>query len=255
MNKIIPIPAFHDNYIWMIVNAHGQTIVVDPGDAKPVLAALATNQYSLESILITHHHRDHTGGVDALVQQTQATVYAPGKPTGHHVDVTVNDNDAVLFKSHDLTFTVMATPGHTLDHVCYYTTGHLFCGDTLFAGGCGRLFEGTPEMMHRSLSRLARLPSNTRVYCAHEYTLANLRFALSIDPNNKDLIERVKKDQIKRDNQQPTIPSLLSDELATNPFLRPHAQALQVLAMHHKGQDKITNAEVFAIIRQLKDQS
>jgi hydroxyacylglutathione hydrolase len=192
MLKIDALPAFTDNYIWLLQDTEQRSCaVVDPGDAAPVLAWLAANPtWQLRDILITHHHPDHVGGVAALKAATGARVSGPARETIPQRDLALSDGDAVEVLG--LTLQVLDVPGHTLGHIAYYQPEHhwLFCGDTLFAAGCGRLFEGTPEQMHHSLSRLAALPGQTAVYCTHEYTLSNLRFACAVEPQNATLIQR-----------------------------------------------------------------
>jgi hydroxyacylglutathione hydrolase len=253
MFKIIPIPAFYDNYIWLIVNDQNQAIVIDPGDATPVLKYLTKNNLTLTNILITHHHADHTGGVEALTKHTDATIHAPKISALQHCDHPVSDGDTVTIESHQVTFTVMATPGHTLDHICYYTPGHVFCGDTLFAGGCGRIFEGDADMMYQSLQKISALPSDTLIYCAHEYTQQNLAFARLVEPNNQDLLKRIAETNKLRQLQQPTLPCTMELEHATNPFLRCQYNDVKQAATRFSGQEIASESTVFAIIRQWKD--
>ncbi len=253
MLKIIPIPAFHDNYIWLIVNAQNQAIAIDPGEAAPVLKFLAEKKLTLTHILITHHHADHTGGVTELVKNYTATVFASMDSIIPSCDHTLIDQDEFSISTHDLTFKVIATPGHTLDHICYYTSGHLFCGDTLFAGGCGRIFEGNADMMYKSLQKISKLPDDTLIYCAHEYTQQNLAFAKKVEPKNILLQQRIKQIQAIRQQQQPTLPSSLAEELATNPFLRCDTATVKLAAQNISGQKDINASTVFAIIRKWKD--
>jgi hydroxyacylglutathione hydrolase len=235
---IEPIPAFTDNYIWAI-SIHNELCVVDPGDALPVINYAKQHQLTLDTILITHHHNDHIGGVEKLRQQwPDVQIYGPQTCIKPH-DTLMKHGDVVHWK--DLSFRVFAVPGHTLDHIAYFSDDAvfaqpmLFCGDTLFAGGCGRLFEGTPEQMFTSLQLIAALPDSTLVYCAHEYTLSNLRFAQTVDPDNKALQKRITHDSQLRENYQPTIPSSLEIELATNPFLRCHTSAIRNAAAQFNG--------------------
>ena len=259
---ISPIPAFNDNYIWALQNDNGQAFVVDPGDAEPVKAWLAEQQLELAGILITHHHADHTGGIDGLLAMTQVPVYGPADGHIRQLDHTLQDGDQISVFDHD--FTIMATPGHTLDHIVYFYPGTgnkaddaplLFCGDTLFAGGCGRIFEGNPQMMYTSLQRLAALPAATRVYCAHEYTLANLAFAISAEPDNAALAQRQLDERRKRDEQRPTLPSSILLEQRTNPFLRCHSPSLQATVQQRVNQTLNTGVELFTALRRLKDQA
>ena len=256
IKEIQAIPAFNDNYIWTLVSADG-ACVVDPGDAKPVIEYLESRGLNLVSILVTHHHPDHVGGLAALNAKYQPTVFGPGGSGIKGISETVNEGDLVTV--FDEEFRVIAVPGHTMDHIAYYcgnaSVGEpiLFCGDTLFAAGCGRLFEGTPEIMHRSLAKLGSLPGATRVYCTHEYTMANLRFAAAADPGNEALRQRIGTEQAKRDAGKPTLPSSISLELATNPFLRCAEPALAESAATQIGHPAADEIEIFATIRRWKD--
>ncbi len=253
--QIQPIAAFSDNYIWLLFNPQSrQACVVDPGDAQPVLTTLKELDLELTDVLITHHHFDHVGGLKELEDAYSPRVYGPSNPaiTGISDTVTAGDTVAVL----GVDFKVHEVPGHTLDHIAYFHDGKeplLFCGDTLFAGGCGRVFEGTPGMMHKSLQSLAILPSTTRVYCAHEYTLANLAFALAVEPGNTALQQRIVEAEVSRANNQPTVPSDISLELATNPFLRcSNAQLRASLASQGKSAEG-SDSDIFATVRTWKD--
>lgn len=257
MLNIDPIPAFQDNYIWLLRHSGGNTAcVVDPGDAAPVVEALTARDLRLSAILVTHHHPDHVGGVAQLVAEYGATVYGPESPYFKGADVILRDGDTCRVL--DLEFHVMTVPGHTLDHIAYYhhTPGSppaLFPGDTLFAGGCGRLFEGTPEQMHHSLDRLAKLPGNTRIFCAHEYTLANLRFATAVEPGNAALKRRLAEVEALRKKNVPTLPSTLNQEKATNPFLRSAEITVTAAAERHSGKPCPGSVATFAAIRAWKD--
>ncbi|WP_439107574.1 hydroxyacylglutathione hydrolase [Congregibacter sp.] len=255
MSSIVGVPAFSDNYIWLLENSDQTALVVDPGDAQAVEMALESRGLSLAGILITHHHFDHVGGLRALKDKYGCTVYGPVNPAIDGIDVELVAGDSLPVG--DYSFQVISVPGHTLDHIAYYQAGEsplLFCGDTLFAGGCGRIFEGNPTMMHESLSRLAALPANTAVYCAHEYTLANLAFARAAEPDNKQLQEREIKAQALRAAGVPTVPSTIALELATNPFLR-SAEPSLAQGLAAAGRDSGTNTtEVFAGLRAWKDQ-
>ncbi|KGE03548.1 hydroxyacylglutathione hydrolase [Pseudohaliea rubra] len=227
MTTLEPLRAFNDNYIWLYDNGAGRGFVVDPGDPGPVRAALDSRGLVLDAILVTHHHFDHVGGVDALKAETGCTVYGPDNTALPFTDRRLGDGDRLTVLG--LAFEVLAVPGHTLDHIAYFSpapTPVLFCGDTLFAGGCGRLFEGTPAMMHASLQRLAALPEDTAVYCAHEYTEANLAFASAAEPGNEALATRVEQVRSLRERDEPTLPSSLALERRTNPFLRPDAEGI-----------------------------
>jgi len=256
---IEPIAAFTDNYIWCLHD--GRTAwVVDPGEASPVLMFLAANKLSLQGILITHHHHDHTGGIGELRQAFPAlNIYGPrnrdDKPSIKGLDKHVAEGDAVDVLGYS--FRVLEIPGHTLDHIAYYAPDShpptLFCGDTLFAAGCGRLFEGTPPQMLASLQKLAQLPAATAVYCGHEYTVANLRFAQAVEPNNVAVRERAAAAATLRAAQRPTLPSNIGLELATNPFLRCQTPSVLAAARRHGAQNE-NLAAIFAAIRTWKDQ-
>lgn len=259
MLLVEPIRAFHDNYIWLLHDKYSnRACVVDPGDATPVIEALDQRGLTLSAILVTHHHSDHVGGVSTLVDRYGSTVYGPLSQQFTKVDVALGDGDRVRILGRE--FEVLEIPGHTLDHIAYYYPGPesspaLFSGDTLFAGGCGRVFEGTAEQMHQSLSRLAELPDDTRVFCAHEYTLANLRFAQAVEPDNPALQQRLEEVERLRASNLPSLPSTLALEKATNPFLRTTEPAVIAAASQYSGQDCRTAppAAIFAVIRSWKD--
>jgi hydroxyacylglutathione hydrolase len=222
MLKVIPIPAFTDNYIWLLVNPTNHVCaIVDPGDAAPVIEYLKHHHTQPCAILITHHHHDHTGGIEALCHQFSGIeVYGPALDPVARIDHKLVEGDKVRLPALHLELTVLDIPGHTKGHIAYYGEKMLFCGDTLFAAGCGRLFEGTAQQMVESLSKLANLPADTQVYCAHEYTAANLRFAAVVEPDNQDIAKRAAEVNILRENNAVTLPSQLSLEKLTNPFLR-----------------------------------
>ncbi|NDV11745.1 hydroxyacylglutathione hydrolase [Crenobacter caeni] len=249
MLSFIPLPAFADNYIWLLPQPSG-ACVVDPGDASPVLDYLAANGQHLAAILVTHHHADHTGGVARLKAAfPHAVVHGPAGVAS--VDAAHADSDS--FAVGDVRFRVIATPGHTLDHLCYYTPGALLSGDTLFGAGCGRLFEGSAEQMYASLARLAALPPDTWIYPAHEYTLANLAFARACDPDNPAVRARLLQDSQRRERGEPTLPVRLDAELASNPFLRSGEPALLAASTQHEGTPVNSALESFAILRRWKN--
>jgi len=221
MLNVLTVPAFDDNYLWLIHDGR-HAVAVDPGDATPIIKALDAHGLSLCAILLTHRHADHVGGVPGLLQRWQVPVYGPRHDAIASVTNPVDDGDRVHVAQLGLALAVIGVPGHTRGHVAYHAaqTGWLFCGDTLFAAGCGRIFEGTPAQMAASLARLAALPDATLVYCAHEYTLANLRFARTVEPGNAALMERSAADTTRRAAGVPTVPSTMALEKATNPFLR-----------------------------------
>ncbi|MES2218530.1 MAG: hydroxyacylglutathione hydrolase [Pseudomonadota bacterium] len=222
MLKVIPIPAFKDNYIWLLVNPSNHICaIVDPGDAAPVIEYLINQKLTPCAILITHHHHDHTGGIPALCEKfPELVVYGPKYDAVANIDYKLGEGDRVSLVTLDIEFRVIDIPGHTRGHIAYYGDDMLFCGDTLFAAGCGRLFEGTAQQMVESLGKLAKLPVDTRVYCAHEYTAANLRFAAVVEPDNEDIAKRAAEINNLRENNAVTLPSLMSIEKLTNPFLR-----------------------------------
>lgn len=248
--QAIAVPAFADNYIWLLPlpDDDGRALIVDPGDAAPVLQVLTERRLTPAAILVTHHHYDHVGGIRELRDRCAIPVYGPaGIPA--EVDCVLGDGDRL----EAWRLQVLATPGHTRDHLCYAGEGLLFCGDTLFAGGCGRLFEGTAEQMYHSLEKLRRLPDDTRVYCAHEYTLSNLRFAVQVEPDNEILARRLQEVEDLRRAGKPTVPSLLGLEKQTNPFLRCHLPAVQRAAEDFCGRGLTAPEQVFAVIRHWKD--
>lgn len=254
MIQIDALPAFNDNYIWLLQDTHSKRCaVVDPGDAAPVLAWLAAHpDWTLSDILITHHHFDHVGGVEQLKTASGARVFGPAAEKIPARDVDLKDNDAIEVLG--LRLQVMAVPGHTLGHIAYYQAEQnlLFCGDTLFAAGCGRLFEGTPQQMHQSLSRLAALPANTLVYCTHEYTLSNLRFAHAVEPDNARLNQRLAEVTRWRDEGRISLPSTIELELATNPFLRTSEPSI-IAATQVRDPQSSEPSAVFASLRAWKD--
>jgi hydroxyacylglutathione hydrolase len=219
MLKIFPVPAFQDNYIWTMHNDK-YAIAVDPGDAAPLIQYLEKHKLQLLAILVTHHHRDHIGGINDLVELYNTPVYGPRREKIPHLTYPLGEGDVVEFNQLNFRATVIDIPGHTLGHIAYLWEGGMFCGDTLFTLGCGKLFEGTAEQLHNSLQRLASQPDDTLVYCTHEYTLLNLPFALHCEPGNAALKQRGEDTHAQRALDKPTVPSTLGMEKATNPFLR-----------------------------------
>ena len=252
MLEIVPLPAFQDNYIWTLRDGP-HAAVVDPGEARPVKEYLAREGLKLVAILATHHHPDHVGGIAELVAATRVPVFGPKGEPIPALTHALGQDDAVEIPELAAKFSVLDIPGHTRAHVAYYGLGSLFCGDTLFACGCGRVFEGTPEQMLHSLTKLASLPDETRVYCGHEYTLANIRFARAVDPGNAVLAAREERAQRLRDAGKPTLPSTLGEERATNPFLRCAEPAVVESANKYLGGRMSDPVSVFAAIREWKN--
>ena len=249
MIQIEALPAFTDNYLWLLQDNHlHQCAVVDPGDSEPVLRWLADHpEWSLTDILITHHHPDHIGGVAALKAATGARVLGPALEKIPERDIALEDNQHVEVLGLD--WLILHVPGHTLGHIAYFHVDEelppvLLCGDTLFSAGCGRLFEGTPEQMYQSLSRLAALPDATQVYCTHEYTLSNLRFACAVEPDNQALVQRFAEVTKLRENNRISLPSTIGLEKSTNPFLRSDCPAVQKAACAQSGQDNLSGVAV-----------
>ena len=250
--RLTALTAFEDNYIWALVDDEGNAVIVDPGDAAPVLAASGLGLWPA-GVLLTHHHPDHCGGVAALRERWPTLpVYAPEDARIPHATERVGEGSR--FRLNNWEFTVLAVPGHTLSHIAFHgAESHLFCGDTLFSMGCGRLFEGTPAQMLASLERLAALPGHTAVCCGHEYTLANAAFAGAVDPANDALRRRTEEAQAMRNAGRPTLPSTLATELATNPFLRVDTPAIRTAVANRLGREPADRVETFAELRRWKD--
>ncbi|WED21161.1 hydroxyacylglutathione hydrolase [Vibrio sp. JC009] len=251
MLTIKSIPAFNDNYIWLIQNNSNGCAVVDPGDATPVINYLQENGLELEAILITHHHNDHTGGISALSRHYPNVIVAgPKESITPGVTLELSEGDQIsLF---DTTFQIMELPGHTNDHIGYFGDEKLFCGDVLFSAGCGRIFEGSAEQMYHSLMKLANLPDETQVYCAHEYTASNIIFALAVEPDNQDLLAYRDKTQQLRSQGQSTLPSTLEQEKRINPFLRLNEES--VICSVSNRTTGTTPCEIFTALRQWKNE-
>jgi len=257
MERAIPVNAFNDNYIWLIRIMEDPTsshvAIVDPGDATPVLGTLNRMSLTPDALLITHHHYDHVGGIQEILHHYSIPVYGPASENIPAMDFPLKNNDKVTLKKGAIVFQIIEVPGHTSGHIAFYTPGMLLCGDTIFAGGCGRLFEGTAKQMYHSLETLSTLPDNTQIYCAHEYTLANLSFALLVEPDNEELQKRMATTKVLRANHQRTVPSSLALEKQTNPFLRCHHPDVIAAAERYAGKPLGSNVEVFTVIRAWKD--
>jgi hydroxyacylglutathione hydrolase len=248
--KVIPICALTDNYIWTIVNQK-MAICVDPGEAEPVKAFLKNQHLSLSAILLTHHHFDHINGVDELIKtETNLPIYGPADTRIPFINKAVKNLDTIALDAFE--FTVFEIPGHTSSHICYYENnfGWLFCGDTLFSAGCGRVFDGSLELLYNSLETIKNLPDSTKIYCAHEYTLKNLQFAALVEPNNQAIQERIR--ELKASTNHCSLPSSLGLEKAINPFLRTDESTVQHYA-REKGCKTDDPFSVFVQLRQDKD--
>ena len=250
--EVIPLRAFSDNYIWTIRDGRCAA-VVDPGDAAPVIDYLRRERLDLVAILNTHHHADHVGGNSALLQHARVPVYGPRDPRIGDITNAVGEGDRFTLPHFGIQLSVFEIPGHTRTHIAFHGAGMLFCGDTLFAAGCGRLFEGTPQQMHESLGKLMTLDDATSVYCGHEYTASNIRFARAVEPDNvalQDLDTHVRQ---LRDRDEPTLPSTIGQEKATNPFVRVGEPAVMESASRHASRALRDPVSVLAEIREWKN--
>ncbi len=252
MLTIIPIPALKDNYIWTLHDQH-HAVVVDPGDAAPVLAYLNAHQLKLAAILCTHHHNDHTGGVRELVQVYNVPVYGPQHEDIPCISHALGEGDVVELAGLNIKMDVLDIPGHTRGHIAFVGEGGVFCGDTLFGCGCGKIFEGTAAQLFQSLQKLTRLPDETKVYCGHEYTESNIRFALACEPSNAKLKQRQADVHVLRAAGLPTLPSTIALEKATNPFLRCTELGIIATAQRMADINQTDEISIFTALRSWKN--
>lgn len=256
MYIVTPIKALSDNYIWAISQYElPQVVIVDPGEAKPVLEYIQNNNLKLSAILLTHHHADHTGGVAEILRHFDVGVFGAKSQNMPLVSDYVGDGTRIEITDHEFSLQLhtMAVPAHTLDHMAYFNRKVLFCGDTLFTGGCGKVFEGTPQQMYDALTRLAGLPGDTQIYCGHEYTINNLKFAQMVEPENDTIQMRMRVAIELQELGIPTVPALLSLELLTNPFLRSNIPEVKIAVEQYTGITLDTPVEVFAALREWKN--
>ncbi|GLU30285.1 hydroxyacylglutathione hydrolase [Trinickia caryophylli] len=256
--EYVPVPAFADNYIWLVSNGR-DAVAVDPGEAAPVRTYLAQKGWRLSAILLTHHHADHVGGVADLVSEAGVPVYGPAAEAIAEVTHPVAGGDRVHLAAPAMTLQVIDVPGHTRGHIAYFQAAeggaapHVFCGDTLFACGCGRLFEGSPAQMLGSLDALAALPGTTQVHCAHEYTLSNIRFALACEPDNAALVAWQEEAAARRARNEPTLPTTIEHERAVNPFLRADSQAIRETLAEQLREPVTDRLTSFTLMREWKN--
>lgn len=252
--KIIPFAIFTDNYIWLIINEASKTVAaVDPGEAENLKIFLDKEGLILTDILITHHHFDHIGGIAKLKEYYSLNIYAPKDEDVAYATSKLSEGDECYLSAIGCKFYVMDTPGHTLGHISYYMPGVIFCGDTLFSAGCGRLFEGTPEQMYSTIQKIMNLPDNTAVYCTHEYTSKNLQFANTVEPSNLAVKNKIDEVQNLRNSFLPSIPSTIGDEKAINPFLRCYSSEITAYLENHFGLKLNNEVKVFKYLRKLRD--
>jgi len=254
MLLIWPVPIFDDNYVWILEReGSNRVVVVDPGDGAPIIDALSQRDLEVAAVLVTHHHQDHVGGLPELIRCFHPPVYGSSAESIVGIDHPMGGGDRVSLPQIELSLEIVELPGHTSGHIGFIGSGCAFVGDTLFAGGCGRVFEGTMEQMHASLAKLAAQPPDTKLYCAHEYTVSNLRFARAVEPGNEALAHRLDAAETTRTVSLPTVPSTIGYELKTNPFLRCGEASVIDAAEKHSGRTLVSPSEVFAVLRTWKD--
>jgi hydroxyacylglutathione hydrolase len=252
--QIKAVPALKDNYIWLIIHRNSnQCLIIDPGDAKPVIDTIEHLKLNPIAVLLTHHHYDHSQGAMALKTKYNLNVYGSAIEGVASVNHPLFAETTLNFFPESTAATVLKIPGHTRDHLAYLFEHHLFCGDTLFTSGCGRIFEGTADQLLNSLKKIMALPDNTLIYCGHEYTIANLKFAKTVDPDNERLLIRIEDTRCLRDNNLPSVPATLLLEKQTNPFLRCDTDAIKTAVENHFGQQLDNELQVFTALRKWKD--